>query len=160
MKKLIYLIASVCILSSCDSYLDVNKDPNYPGEVPNALLIPSAENFISAKLGEQIYNFGGFFAQYWDQAVEANQYNDIAEYNHAFEIVGDDRGAKRVLTWSSKVTTLTNIILDNYAKKGLDYLKNTKIWVCDICGFVFIGDVPPEVCPVCKVPSFKILEVK
>lgn len=81
MKKLIYLIASVCILSSCDSYLDVNKDPNYPGEVPNALLIPSAENFISAKLGEQIYNFGGFFAQYWDQAVEANQYNDIAEYN-------------------------------------------------------------------------------
>lgn len=86
--------------------------------------------------------------------------NDIAEYNHAFEIVGDDRGAKRVLTWSSKVTTLTNIILDNYAKKGLDYLKNTKIWVCDICGFVFIGDVPPEVCPICKVPSFKILEVK
>lgn len=81
MKKIIYFIASICLLSSCDSYLDVNKDPNYPSEVPNALLIPSAENFISTRMGENIFNFGGFFAQYWDQAVEANQYNDIAEYN-------------------------------------------------------------------------------
>jgi hypothetical protein len=65
MKRIIYsaLFFSVILTtSSCKKYLDVNKDPNYPGEVPNALLIPSAENFISAKLGEQIYNFGGFFA--------------------------------------------------------------------------------------------------
>ena len=39
------------------------------------------------------------------------------------------------------------------------YIKNNKIWVCDICGFVYIGDNPPKVCPVCKVPSLKILEV-
>lgn len=81
MKKILYLIASICLLSSCDSYLDVNEDPNYPTEVPNSLLIPSAENFLSARLGENIFNFTGFFAQYWDQAVEANQYNDEAEYN-------------------------------------------------------------------------------
>ncbi len=85
---------------------------------------------------------------------------EITEYNNAFEISNNDRGAKRVITWSSKVTTLTEIILENYEKKGMDYLKNTKIWVCDICGFIFIGDTPPLVCPICKVPSFKILEVK
>jgi rubrerythrin len=39
-------------------------------------------------------------------------------------------------------------------------LENTKIWVCDICGFIFIGDAPPEICPVCKVPKFKIIEVE
>jgi hypothetical protein len=81
MKKILYLFLTIGLLSSCDSYLDVNNDPNYPTEVPNSLLIPSAENFISARLGEDIFNFGGFFAQYWDQAVEANQYNRLAEYN-------------------------------------------------------------------------------
>ena len=47
----------------------------------------------------------------------------------------------------------------NYSVKVIEYIKNNKIWVCDICGFVFIGDVPPKVCPICKVPGFKILEV-
>ena len=51
-------------------------------------------------------------------------------------------------------------ILASYKNEGLEYLKNKKIWVCDICGFVYIGDTPPKVCPVCKVPSIKILEVK
>ena len=52
------------------------------------------------------------------------------------------------------------MIIDNYQKKGIEYLKSTRIWVCDICGFVYIGDVPPKICPICKVPSLKILEVK
>lgn len=72
----------------------------------------------------------------------------------------NDRGSKRVLTWASKTTNIVKSILDNYQKEGLEYLKNTKIWVCDICGFVYIGDTPPAVCPICKVPSLKILEVK
>jgi len=81
MKKIVYIFVLVWISYACDSYLDVNKDPNYPSEAPNSLVIPSAQNFITAKLGETIFNYGGFFAQYWDQAVEANQYNDLAEYN-------------------------------------------------------------------------------
>ena len=72
----------------------------------------------------------------------------------------NDRGSKRVLTWASKTTNIIKSVLDNYEEKGIDYLKNTKIWVCDICGFVYIGDNPPEVCPICKVPSLKIMEVK
>lgn len=42
---------------------------------------------------------------------------------------------------------------------GNDLLEYTKIYVCDICGFVYIGEMPPALCPVCKVPSFKITEV-
>ena len=72
----------------------------------------------------------------------------------------NDRGSKRGLTWASKTTNIVKSILDNYQKEGLDYLKNTKIWVCDICGFVYIGDTPPAVCPICKVPSLKIMEVQ
>lgn len=70
-----------------------------------------------------------------------------------------DRGAKRVLTWSEKVSRIMATILARYDKEGNAMLENTKIWVCDICGFIFIGDVPPEMCPICKVPGFKILEV-
>lgn len=91
-----------------------------------------------------------------------NVNNDLNELKKAFELADkhQDRGAKRVLTWSSKSTNMMNIIINNYKEKGIDYIKNTKIWVCDICGFIYIGDVAPEICPVCKVPSLKILEVK
>lgn len=88
--------------------------------------------------------------------------NDTNLLNDAFNIVNnyDDSGAKRVLTWATKTNNIINSIIKNYSVKGIEYIKNNKIWVCDICGFVFIGDVPPQVCPICKVPNFKILEVE
>lgn len=88
--------------------------------------------------------------------------NDANLLNDAFNIVNnyDDSGAKRVLTWATKTNNIINSIIKNYSVKGIEYIKNNKICVCDICGFVFIGDVPPQVCPICKVPNFKILEVE
>ena len=87
---------------------------------------------------------------------------DVNNLNNAMNVADkyQDRGAKRIITWATKTSNIMNVIIDNYQNKGIDYLKNTKIWVCDICGFVFVGDVPPQVCPICKVPNFKILEVK
>ncbi len=87
---------------------------------------------------------------------------DIDELSTAMDIADQyqDRGAKRIITWATKTSTITKVIIDNYQKKGIEYLKSTRIWVCDICGFVYIGDVPPKICPICKVPSLKILEVK
>ena len=88
--------------------------------------------------------------------------SDIKLLNDAFNLanVYEDSGAKRVLTWATKTTNIINTIVKNYNEKGIEYIKNNKIWVCDICGFVFIGDNPPQVCPICKVPNFKILEVE
>jgi rubredoxin len=71
-----------------------------------------------------------------------------------------DRGALRSLVWSEKVSTIMNTLLERFAKEGNAMLENTKIWVCDICGFIYIGDIPPEICPVCKVPNFKIIEIE
>ena len=87
--------------------------------------------------------------------------NDINNFSKAMEVFSkyDDRGAKRVVNWANKSTNIMKVVIDTYKEKGIDYIKNTKIWVCDICGFVYIGDNPPKVCPVCKVPSLKILEV-
>ena len=72
----------------------------------------------------------------------------------------NDRGAKRVLTWSEKVSKVIKSLLLSYDAEGIKSLKEEKIWVCDICGFVYVGEVPPAICPICKVPSLKILEVK
>ena len=87
--------------------------------------------------------------------------SDINSFSKAMEVFSeyDDRGSKRVVNWANKSTNIMKVVIDTYKEKGIDYIKNTKIWVCDICGFVYIGDNPPKVCPVCKVPSLKILEV-
>ena len=87
--------------------------------------------------------------------------SDINSFSKAVEVFSkyNDRGAKRVVNWANKSTNIMKVVIDTYKEKGIDYIKNTKIWVCDICGFVYIGDNPPKVCPVCKVPSLKILEV-
>lgn len=39
-------------------------------------------------------------------------------------------------------------------------LENTGVYVCTVCGFVFVGDAPPEQCPVCKVPSWKFEKIE
>ena len=70
-----------------------------------------------------------------------------------------DRGALRSLTWSEKVTRILKSLLDRYAKEGDAMLSNTGVYVCTICGFVYVGNDLPEVCPVCKVPSRKFEKI-
>ncbi len=70
-----------------------------------------------------------------------------------------DRGALRIATWSGKVTAILQSLMDRYGKEGNDLLKNTNVYVCDICGFIYIGDEPPAICPICKVPSFKLVKI-
>ncbi len=74
--------------------------------------------------------------------------------------VEPDRGAKRALVWSEKVTNMLNSILAKYEVEGDKMLENTGVFVCTICGFVYVGDNAPSLCPVCKVPSWKFEKVE
>jgi hypothetical protein len=80
-KLLLYIFLIAFSLTSCEDWLDVNTDPNTPSEVPNELILPAAEVSIATRLGGNIFNFTGIFAQYWTQAPEANQYNKIDNYD-------------------------------------------------------------------------------
>lgn len=71
-----------------------------------------------------------------------------------------DRGSLRALVWSEKVTRILNSLLTRYEKEGDSFLINTNIYVCETCGFLYVGDAPPALCPVCKVPSWKIIKVE
>ena len=71
-----------------------------------------------------------------------------------------DRGTARVCVWGEKVTRMLSSLVNRYLNEGEAMLKDTNIWVCTTCGFVYIGDTPPELCPVCKVPDWKFEKIE
>ncbi|MEA4939168.1 MAG: rubredoxin [Christensenella sp.] len=88
---------------------------------------------------------------------------DLAEgLPNASAVASDvkDRGALRALVWNEKVTRILKSLLTRYGKEGDAMLAKTGVFVCSICGFVFIGDTPPAICPVCKAPDWKFVKAE
>ena len=83
-------------------------------------------------------------------------------YPYGNAVAGEkpDRGALRCQVWSEKVTRMLQSLLKRYESEGDKMLENTGVWVCTVCGFVYVGDTAPELCPVCKVPSWKFEKVE
>lgn len=71
-----------------------------------------------------------------------------------------DRGSLRAITWGEKVTKVLNSLIKRHETQQDAILHNTNIYVCEICGFVFIGDEPPDICPICKVPRDKLTQIQ
>ncbi len=83
-------------------------------------------------------------------------------YPYGNAVAGErkDRGALRCQVWSEKVTRMLQSLLTRYQAEGDKMLENTGVYVCTICGFVYVGDTAPELCPVCKVPAWKFEKVE
>ncbi len=96
------------------------------------------------------------------EALSALIEKDLDSYVTANSVsaVQTDRGALRALVWGEKVTRILASLLSRYEKQKDALLENTNVYVCEICGFVYVGDQPPEICPVCKVPSMKIRKIE
>ena len=71
-----------------------------------------------------------------------------------------DRGALRCQVWAEKVTRMLQSLLLRYRTEGDKMLENTGVYVCTVCGFVYVGNEPPKLCPVCKVPDWKFEKVE
>lgn len=119
-----------------------------------------------ARFQELAAYFAGLAPQEPDASVAqllALFQEDLAQgypaYQAAAQAAGD-RGSQRVRVWGEKATTMVRSLLEQYLRQGEDFLKNTQVWVCTVCGFVYVGDVPPELCPVCKVPAWKFEKVE
>ena len=98
----------------------------------------------------------------YEQLLELSAFdlvNGIPAANEIAKAEGD-RGALRALTWNEKVTRIHQSLLTRYARDGEAFVADTNVYVCTICGFIAIGDSPPELCPVCKVPSWKFDKVE
>lgn len=97
-----------------------------------------------------------------DSLTELAQYDAESVYPLIKDLAQQkrDRGALRALVWSEKVTAILLSLYARFKKEGDSLLKDTKIYVCEICGYVHIGNEPPEICPICKVPKLKIHEIR
>ncbi|NLD20089.1 MAG: rubredoxin [Clostridiales bacterium] len=93
------------------------------------------------------------------ELVEADLEKNYPYANYIGE-KNSDRGALRSLVWSEKVTRMLDSLINRYEKEGDSMLENTGVYVCTICGFIYVGDEAPQQCPVCKVPSWKFEEVE
>lgn len=114
-------------------------------------------DFFRKKAGNVAEGKGGF-------ASISALLNDDTEKNYPYahsvaDAVGD-RGAKRSLVWSEKVTRMLQSILARYEKEGDKMLEHSGIYLCTVCGFVYVGEKAPDLCPVCKVPSWKFEKLK
>lgn len=56
--------------------------------------------------------------------------------------------------WVKRLQECFPPLVNRYLNEGEAMLKDTNIWVCTTCGFVYIGDTH-RACPVCKVPDWK-----
>ena len=71
-----------------------------------------------------------------------------------------ERGALRALLWGQKVSMVHNSLTGRFLKLGEALLKdNTKVHVCEACGFVIIRDGVPDACPICKAPSDRFVSL-
>ena len=75
------LLCSVLILSSCDNWLDVNKNPNATTEVPFQELLAPSITSIAYIMGGRYQVLGALWSQHWTQAPGASQYKGIDSYD-------------------------------------------------------------------------------
>ena len=96
------------------------------------------------------------------EKLSADLQDDIEYYATVRATVeaNGDRGAARVCVWGEKVTRMLSSLVGRYLHEGEKMLEGTSIWVCSVCGFVYIGDNAPEMCPVCKVPAWKFDKIE
>lgn len=95
------------------------------------------------------------------QMIAGMLQDDIERYAalRAAAVSENDRGAQRVCVWGEKVTRVLSSVVGRYLREGEAMLADTDIWVCTVCGFVWVSDQAPELCPVCRVPAWKFEKI-
>jgi hypothetical protein len=82
MKKILSLLAIVLGLSSCEQYLDVNKEPNSPSEenMSADMIFPAAEMNLASSYGNFLRIVGGYYAQQYAQNFGTSNYLDYSQF--------------------------------------------------------------------------------
>lgn len=85
MKKLAIITTIILGLAttSCDSYLDINQDPNSPseGNMTTSILMPAAEMGIAATYGNLLRIPAGYFTQHYSHMFGTSNYVDYSQFN-------------------------------------------------------------------------------
>ncbi len=71
-----------------------------------------------------------------------------------------EKGAERSFHFALEAEKIHAVLYreaKEYVAKKQDYPIKGKVWVCPVCGHTYVGDEPPEKCPICGVPKDKYL---
>lgn len=84
MKKILFISTLILtvVLSSCDSYLDVNTDPNSPSEdnITSDMLMPTIEMNIASSYGNFLRIAGGYHSQIYAHLNGTSNYLDYSQF--------------------------------------------------------------------------------
>ena len=84
MKKIAIISAIILGLgtTSCDSYLDINQDPNSPteGNMTTSIMLPAAEMGVAATYGNLLRIPGGYFSQHYARMFGTSNYVDYSQF--------------------------------------------------------------------------------
>lgn len=85
MKIKTYITALLCgvALTSCDSYMDINQDPNSPseGNITTSISLPAAEGSLMSSYSNFLRISGGYYAQYYAQTFGTSNYLDYSQFS-------------------------------------------------------------------------------
>lgn len=111
MKKIVLLSAFTVGLglgvASCDSYMDINQDPNSPseGNVTTGMIMPAAEMSIAGSYGDFLFITGGYFAQHYTQQFGTSNYLSYSR----FEMSPTRNGSTYTQLYQKSLNNLKNI---------------------------------------------------
>ena len=85
MKKILYFISAAVIALtavSCESYFDINTDPNLPdpANISNDMIMPGIEGALATSYGDFLRITGGYYAQQYSQLFGTSNYLDYSQF--------------------------------------------------------------------------------
>lgn len=84
MEKLkihITILTILLTIWSCESWLDVNTNPNAPAEVDYEELLPAGMSSVAYVVGGRYQVLGALWSQHWTQSPGASQYSGLDAYD-------------------------------------------------------------------------------
>lgn len=84
-KLIASILLSVAALSSCDSYLDINTDPNAPSSdlVTASNIMPGAEMALASAYGNYYRIVGGYYSEHFAQQFGTSNYLDYSRFSQS-----------------------------------------------------------------------------
>ncbi len=87
MKKILFIatFAMGLVLSSCDSYLDINENPNSVSEsnINTGMLMPAAEMNLASSYGCYLRITGGYFSEQYAHLFGTSNYVDYSQFQQS-----------------------------------------------------------------------------
>ncbi len=82
---LIFSLALGVCLASCDNYLDINDDPNYPTDenITCDMLMPGIEMNLTASYGDYMRIVGGYFSETYGHLNGTSNYVDYSQFEQS-----------------------------------------------------------------------------